>query len=72
MSNLSFVQITNARIFPEIGTQECRGDYITIPGGQVEDPTTGEMVPAERFCGTYFPEVKSKFKYLDKDKCHYF
>jgi len=27
----------------------------------VEDPQTKKMVPAERFCGSYFPEVKSKF-----------
>ncbi|XP_018016005.1 uncharacterized protein LOC108672785 [Hyalella azteca] len=40
------------------GTTECTSDFITIPGGYVETDARTTR-PAERFCGTKFPEVKT-------------
>ncbi|KAF2350466.1 CUB domain [Trinorchestia longiramus] len=45
-------------VVSKTGTTDCKTDFITIPGGYVED-SARSVTPTERFCGTKFPEVKT-------------
>jgi len=51
--------IPTAELKSEFGVESCTSDYVTIPGGRFVDET-GTEIEALRYCGTKFPEVKTK------------
>ncbi|KAF2347933.1 CUB domain [Trinorchestia longiramus] len=44
----------------EFGVENCLTDYVSINGGVFVDPEGDTEIHAVRYCGTKFPEVKTK------------